>query len=826
MIKGISITDSAKHAVQIAQSLAKEYVQDSFSSPHLLLALLHKEVGLRSFIESMGKDYFYIKDWAEVRLEELPKAGKTSDDPQGDDKIIQVFAEADNIRLKFGLDEINPICILTALVKPNIGFTIEQLKTFPIKEKEIFDLYVQDVSVQNAISSGSEKGESGKKSNPAATALLKFCINKTEMAKDLKYDPVIGREKELRMMVEILGRRTKPNIMIIGESGVGKSVLLNGLAQQIIENKVPDSLTNTELYEIDMGALLAGSSYKGELEDRVGNILKELKSKDKAILFIDEIHQILDPKGPFGNGIANIIKPELAKGNLTLIGISSNDEYRKVIETDQAFNRFFELVKIDEPDISLATRMVELLINQYEKHHGITVEIDAVGEAVRLSKRYLKEKKLPDSAIDLLDRSMAAIKLLGNTTLNTIAEIKLDFEALKSNNELVNKFSEIKWFNQSVRNKLSPILVGQIEIETNIDDLETEDALIDYMQSVISRIDELAAVKKEYVNKNDIAAVIAYKTGIPLGKIQAKEQERLLNIEDHLKKRVIGQDHALKSISEAILESRSGLNKPGQPIGSFFMLGPTGTGKTEVAKSIADFLFNDEKSMIRFDMSEFKEEHSAALLYGAPPGYVGYEEGGMLVNKIREKPYAVVLFDEIEKAHPSVFDIFLQILDEGHMHDRLGKEGDFSNALILFTSNIGSEGIIEKFGKGEIPKSADLMEVMAKFFRPEFLARLTEIVPFAPISEASVVRILEIQMKSLIDSLNKQGMSLEVSEEAKKHLALLGFTPKYGARPINGVLRNYLRRPISKLIISNKVTKGNSINVGLDNENNLTWNIV
>jgi ATP-dependent Clp protease ATP-binding subunit ClpB len=825
MIKGISLSDSAKHAVQIAQSYAKEYIHEKFSSSHLLLALLHKEVGLRSFIESMGKDYFYIKDWAEVRLEEMPKSGKTSDSPEGDDSIILIFEEADNIRLKLGLDEINHICILAALIKPNIGFSIDKLKTFPIKEKEIFDLYVNDVSVQNAISGGGKSIESGH-SKVSTTALLKFCLNKTEMAKESKLDLVIGRETQIRMIIEILGRRTKPNIMITGESGVGKSSLVNGLAQQIFENKVPESLMNAEIFEIDLGAILAGSSYKGELEDRIGNILKELKSKDKSILFIDDIHQILDTKGPFGSGIVNILKPELAKGNLTLIGISNSDDYRRVIESDQTFNRFFEQIKLEEPNLNIATRMVELTIDKYEKHHELSVENDAIGEAVRLSKRYLKEKRLPDSAIDLLDRSMAAIKLLGNTTLRTIEDIKFEFETIKSNSETLDKLTDIRWFNQTIKNRLSPILVGQIENKENIEELETEEQLLNYTQDIINQIDILAAIKKDAVNKNDIAAVIAYKTGIPLGKIQAKEQERLLNIEDHLKRRVIGQDHALKSISEAILESRSGLNKPGQPIGSFFMLGPTGTGKTEVAKSIADFLFNDEKSMIRFDMSEFKEEHSAALLYGAPPGYVGYEEGGMLVNKIREKPYAVVLFDEIEKAHPSVFDIFLQILDEGHMHDRLGKEGDFSNALILFTSNIGSEGIIEKFNNGEIPKSSEMMEVMAKYFRPEFLARLTEIVPFAPISESSVVRILEIQMKSLTDSLNKQGMFLEVSDDAKKHLALLGFTPKYGARPINGVIRNYLRRPISKLIISNKVTKGNTINVGLDNENNLTWNII
>jgi ATP-dependent Clp protease ATP-binding subunit ClpA len=335
----------------------------------------------------------------------------------------------------------------------------------------------------------------------------------------------------------------------------------------------------------------------------------------------------------------------------------------------------------------------------------------------------------------------------------------------------------------------------------------------------------LAQDKSDIVTKQELAAIVAFKTGIPMGKIQAQEQQKLTEMENIIKKRVVGQDHAVKALADAVVESRSGLNKPGQPIGSFFLLGPTGTGKTEVTKAIADFLFNDEKAMIRFDMSEFKEEHSAALLYGAPPGYVGYEEGGMLVNKIRQRPYSVVLFDEIEKAHPSVFDIFLQILDEGKMHDRLGKEGDFSNALIIFTSNIGSEWIVEQFGQGIMPKSSELLEIMTKYFRPEFLARLTEIVPFAPISEQNVVRILDIQMKSLLDSLDKQGILLSVTDDAKSKIALTGFTPKYGARQISGVIRTFLRRPISKLIVSGKVQRGDTIQVSINAENDLDYNV-
>ncbi|MEO8961050.1 MAG: ATP-dependent Clp protease ATP-binding subunit [Ginsengibacter sp.] len=816
----LSLNESVKTAVEISQSLAKEFRNEYFYPAHLLRSLLHKEVGLKNFLDSIGKDSGYIMEWAEVRMDEYPKIAQVKDKITGDEAVKNVFEEADNVRIKLGLDLVSPICVLCAIAKPGIGFTSEQLKTFPVKEKEILEIYFKEDGIQNAVATP------GANEKPASGALYKYCVERTALARDNKTDPIIGRDKETRMMMEILCRRTKPNVIVIGEAGVGKTALIDGLAMDIVNKRVPAQLADSLLFELDLGALIAGASYKGEIEDRLKNILKEIKQFQKAIIFIDEIHILLDNKGSIGGGAANLLKPELARGEITVIGATTNDEYRKLIEPDQAFTRRFEVLSVAEPDEDTALKMVGCLASKFEDHHKLKIEEDAIKECVRLSKRYIKDRRLPDAAIDLLDRTMAAIKLMVDTNKEELKELKGNLEKLETDDNLpeYELFSEYKWLNSLFNNKISPVLLGKLEDTTQADKFETSTEFNNYLKQSIDKLIALADVKKEGVSKEDIASVISYKTGIPLGKIQAQEKERLLNMESYLKRRVVGQDHAVRALSESILESRSGLNKKGQPIGSFFLLGPTGTGKTELAKSIAEFLFNDEKAMIRFDMSEFKEEHSAALLYGAPPGYVGYEEGGVLVNKIRQKPYSVLLFDEIEKAHPSVFDTFLQILDEGHMHDRLGKEGDFSNSLIIFTSNIGSEWIAEQFDKGEMPSSNKLMEIMTKYFRPEFLARLTEIVPFGPINENSIVRIFDIQMKSLLEALDKQGIMLSISDDAKKHLALNGFTPKYGARQISSVIRSQLRRPISKYIIAGELKKGHTVKVNIENEE-LKWTI-
>lgn len=817
----LHLNESVQTAVRIAQSLAREYGNEHFTPAHLLKAILHKEVGLQSFITFLGKDLSYFEEWADVRIDECPRTGSPAE-IRGDEKVSNVFEEADNVRLKLGLLEINPVCVLTAIAKPGVGFSSDQLKSFPIREKDIMDIYMDGASMMSTIVPDMHETPEAK----GMAALHKYCLDKTALALDLKIGDVVDREKEIRMMIEILGRHSKPNVMIIGDAGVGKTALVDGLAYRIINKDVPSYLEGMTVYELDTGTLIAGATYKGEIEDRLKNIIKEIRTLDKSILFIDEIHILLDPKQ--GNaGAANILKPEMSRGDLIVIGATTIDEYRKLIEPDLAFSRRFEMLQIEEPDFDSAVRMVHSVKNKYAGYHKLNVSDEAVTECVRLAKRYTKDRRLPDSAIDLLDRTLSATKMINETAAKDILNFTKQLADVEEDTKKkqAERFKDLRYIWLSMRSKLSPVLLGILTDETDVTEIDDYDELLAYIHRALDALREFTKSRIETVGSHEIAAVISNKTGIPIGKIQSQEKERLLNMEEILKRRVVGQDHALKALSDAILESRSGLNKQGQPIGSFFFLGPTGTGKTELAKALAEALFNDEKAMIRFDMSEFKEEHSAALLYGAPPGYVGYEEGGVLVNKIRQQPYAVVLFDEIEKAHQSVYDIFLQVMDEGKIHDRLGKEGDFSNALVIFTSNVGSEWIVDKLSKGEKPTTTQLMEVMGRYFRPEFLARISEIIPFSPINEDMLLQIFKIQLKSLRDAIDKQGIELDIDEETCRMLAHKGFTPKYGARQIAGMIRNYLRRPISRFVVSGEVKRGSKLMVRAKENEELVWSI-
>lgn len=829
---GVLVTnETVKQLFHIAQSIAKENYNATYDAPHILQALMHKDIGLSDFLKSIDKDSGYFYEWADVRIEDYPKTAHLQSEVGEGESVDNILEEADDIRLKLGLDEITPVCILTAIVKPQVAFSLQQLKSLPLREHEIFNLYRKDTpynsSENNEISSLFSNGKDY--SDNSFPSIKSYCIDRTFQAKQGTLENIIGRDKELRMLVEILCRRTKPNVIIIGEPGVGKTALVEGFATEIIKGNVPEMLKNATLLELDTGALLAGTSYKGEIEDRLKKVINECKKIEKAILFIDEIHALLDPKGSIGN-IGNILKPELARGEITVIGATTQEEYRKIIEPEQAFNRRFEVLTVNEPDEQTCVKMIDVLLDGYKKHHAIEIDKSALPECVRLAKRYAKGKKLPDAAIDLLDRTMAAIKMLDELSEKELQDWKENYENILKEEFLddKDKADELIWNYNLLRDKISPILWGSLRDQPQIDNSMPIEHLQKMIDDTYTELIEHASVKREKVGKLELAAVMAAKTNIPIGKLQAQEKEKLLNMESLLLNRVVGQDHALKVLSDAIVENRSGLNKPGQPIGSFFLLGPTGTGKTELAKSMAELLFNDEKAMVRFDMSEFKEEHSAALLYGAPPGYVGYEEGGMLVNKIRQQPYTVVLFDEIEKAHHSVFDVFLQIMDEGKVHDKLGKEGDFSNALILFTSNIGSEEIVRQFEEGKVPESSSLMQIMSNSgrFRPEFLARITEIIPFAPITESIAERIFNIQLKSLHKSLHRLGMTLSITDEAVKNLALGGFSSKYGARKISGVIRSQLARPISKMIVREEVKSGQTLKVDWNqNDDKIEWKV-
>lgn len=719
---------------KIAGSFAEERCAASIEPAHLFRAVLHKEMGLVDFIErTLDKDYYFLVDWADIQMQFVDKSPRPKHDLDFSAASSEVMYEAENYMRKFGLEAIDATCVLAALVTPGVGFSFDHLKTLPLNAGEIEAAMgtKPNTAIPNAPAAAAYQSGTGKSAGTGAVA--KYCTNKVLAAADGQLGVVIGFDDEIMQICEIMGRMNKANLLIVGEAGVGKTSLFNAFAQRVQQGKVPGFLQNTQIYELDLTVLGADAQYKGEVDERFKNIMTEVVEMGDAILFIESIDKLFDKQSNLF-GCTTLLKSQLSKGGLRLICTSSIEGFTKNIETDKEMVSKLEKLTVNAPDDALCKEILEGALPQYEEFHGYKTSEEVITESIRLAKRYLTERALPDSAFDLIDRAMAHRK-------------------------------------------------------SNENENPDEKTLL----------------------PEDLCAVIAQQTGIPMGKVQTQERDRLMGAEETMKKRVIGQDHAVKKVLDSVFESRSGLNKKGQPMGSFFFLGPTGTGKTELSKTLAQFLFGDESALIRFDMSEFKEEHSVALLYGAPPGYVGYEEGGLLVNKIRQNPYSVVLFDEIEKAHKSVFDLFLQILDEGKLHDRLGRVGDFSNALILFTSNIGSQFISKTFMEGRIPENSEMMDIMQDYFRPEFLARLTEIVPFSPITEETVTKIFSVHLKGLLKLLEEQDMHLEIADDVLRAIAMKGFNPAYGARPIIGNIRKDLRQPLSKMIIRGEIKAGDTI---------------
>lgn len=729
--------------LHIAQSFATDNSSPTIEPAHILRALLHKSAGLVNYLEdTLDADYYYLVDWADMRMQQCEKSPYKMKGIVLSVDTQKVVKEAGSIAKAKGLDSLDEYSLLAALLTPGLAFSYEQLKTMPLTPDKI-------ITKEGSINNANTKQTSKSMINISTSDSDMLCVDMLQSLPDLS---VVGFDSEIRSLIEILARKDRANIIIVGETGVGKTSLVVGLLQMIKSQSVPSFLLDVNPYELDTIALCQGVTYKGEIEDRFKDVINRLANQVHPILVIENFHNLLD-KQSLLYGVLPILRRALTKNDLQVICTTTLDGYTKDIEKDKELFSLFEKVTVEEPSVEMTEEVLKSRKDTYEQFHKIELGDDVPAEIVRLAKRYMSDKRLPSSALDLLDRSMAAMKV--------------DIESTQ------NGENEVAQLN------------------------------VDIVRKVVSKM-----------------------TGIPMGNIQAAERERLSNAEAILHKRVVGQEHAVKSILDAVFESRSGLNKKGQPIGSFFFLGPTGTGKTELAKSLAEFLFNDESNILRFDMSEYKEEHSVALLYGAPPGYVGYEEGGLLVNQIRQNPYSVVLFDEIEKAHKSVFDLFLQILDEGKLHDRLGRIGDFSNALIIFTSNIGSDFIFNSFGQGHIPTHDQMLEVMQGQFRPEFLARLTEIVPFSPITTEMIDRIFDIHIKNLLKTLHEQKIILEIDESARKYVTSTGFNSHYGARPILGIIRKEIRRPLSKMIISGDIVPNSKVLMKYNSETKeIIWEI-
>ena len=732
--------------IHISQAFAVDNKSPQIEPVHIFRALLHKSAGLVNYIEdSLNEDYYYLIDWCDIHIQQCDKSPYPMKKVEFSRDSQNVIKEAISLEEQYGTETHKLEFLLTALVSPGVGFSSEQLKTMPLSREKVLS-YISK-NVKNAVNSSKEIRPSAndRKSQNVYYNSLFDAINDVE---------IIDMENDLRSLVEILARKDRANALIVGDTGVGKTSLIRKLTDNLTKGELPASISTIQPYELDLIALSQGVSYKGEMEDRFKSVIDELSDISQPVLVIENFYRLGETSSPL-NAILPSIKKILSNNTIQFICTSSIDGYTKNLEKDRELTAYFEKISLEAPTEEEAIGILDSKKTIYEQYHNITLDGDVIPEIVRLAKRYMPERNLPASAIDLLDRSMASVKI----------------------------------------------------------EKEMEQTTNDESNTII-------------LKKDEIRNVVAKMTGIPMGNIQSEERQRLSNAEDILHKRVVGQNHAIKSILDAVFESRSGLNKKGQPIGSFFFLGPTGTGKTELAKSLAEFLFNDDTSILRFDMSEYKEEHSVALLYGAPPGYVGYEEGGLLVNQIRQHPYSVVLFDEIEKAHRSVFDLFLQILDEGKLHDRLGRVGDFSNALIIFTSNIGSDYIFKSFGEGHVPTHDQMLEVMQGQFRPEFLARLTEIVPFSPITPEMIDRIFDIHIQNLLKMLREQNISLTIDESARKYVTKVGFNAHYGARPILGIIRKEIRRPLSKLIISGDINSGDRVTMKYNEETKeIAWDI-